>query len=150
MKHSVLHNDRTHPLNPDESSYVHLTTPWIMLTSLFVWFFYLFMHCRQAYVCTLVIYNQSPISPLNVSTCSYSLYDSIYDLSLLPLAWNPATLLAPVLLPTLRAAPAAGTVALTLAVTPGATSPSPAAVHTGPISTQAIGWCHLPWPPVSG
>lgn len=212
MKHSVLHNDRTHPLNPDESSYVHLTTPWTMLTSLFVWFFYLFMHCWQAYVCTLVIYNQSSISPLNVSTCSYSLahyghpqceykppplhqrlssiftqrlfqvqcsiscmcfcwdnlhvyvclrvfprafaaypqFNSIYDLSLLPLAWNPATLLAPVLPPTLRAAPAAGTVALTLAVTPGATSPSPAAVHTGPISTQAIGWCHLPWPPVSG
>lgn len=80
----------------------------------------------------------------------YPQFNSIYDLSLLPLAWNPATLLAPVLLPTLRAAPAAGTVALTLAVTPGATSPSPAAVHTGPISTQAIGWCHLPWPPVSG
>lgn len=81
---------------------------------------------------------------------AYPQFNSIYDLSLLPLAWNPATLLAPVLLPTLRAAPAAGTVALTLAVTPGATSPSPAAVHTGPISTQAIGWCHLPWPPVSG
>lgn len=80
----------------------------------------------------------------------YPQFNSIYDLSLLPLAWNPATLLAPVLLPTLRAAPAAGTVALTLAVTPGATSPSPAAVHTSPISTQAIGWCHLPWPPVSG
>lgn len=80
----------------------------------------------------------------------YPQFNSIYDLSLLPLAWNPATLLAPVLLPTLQAAPAAGTVALTLAVTPGATSPSPAAVHTGPISTQAIGWCHLPWPPVSG
>lgn len=80
----------------------------------------------------------------------YPQFNSIYDLSLLPLAWNPATLLAPVLLPTLRAAPAAGTVALTLAVTPGAASPSPAAVHTGPISTQAIGWCHLPWPPVSG
>lgn len=119
------------------------------------------MHCWQAYVCTLVIYNQSPISPLNVSTCSYSLahyghpqceykppplhqrsssiftqrlfqvqcsiscmcfcwdnlhvyvclrvfprafaaypqFNSIYDLSLLPLAWNPATLLAPVLPP---------------------------------------------------
>lgn len=41
-------------------------------------------------------------------------------------------------------------VVLTLAVTPGAARPSPAAVHPGPVATQPIGNGHLSGPPVGG
>lgn len=47
-------------------------------------------------------------------------------------------------------AAAAGTVALTLAVTPGTARPAPAAVHPGAVPTQAVGGSHLPRPPAKG